>query len=388
MTNKQRLSLAKKRVRTKADQTALDVAWFDTLSCAIAAATRNDVVTLDHLTEVAMSTSEPTGKLIWPYDDLVSLADQDKIIKNAKGLIHIAILDTCDHLAPDIVTMPGYRSSLSSNHVQDETEKPRQRDHSTLIYRQLFDTFGILRPLAEAGIVEFSLHKVMSYSGMGYNSDIMQGIKNACEMNYEADCLIINMSFGSNGKDGSEYEALINPYVEAGKNIIFTAAAGNDGSMAGDTINLPARIDNVIAVGAYNQKRERSYFSSRGDTLFVMAPGEMTPTKDYAGEWVEWNGTSSADPYACAVIAHIATHYGLFRHTEMAALLKEMAGDVGAIGFDVENGHGVIPIDNFMGNTPADPPEPEPKNEYILLTRDQVIAALSDGKVLIPINHG
>ncbi|WP_052409921.1 S8 family serine peptidase [Paenibacillus durus] len=57
------------------------------------------------------------------------------------------------------------------------------------------------------------------------------------------------------------------------KGLLLVSAAGNSGFNEGDTIAYPAAYKEVIAVGAINSRNERTFYSSSGKDLELMAPG-------------------------------------------------------------------------------------------------------------------
>ena len=82
--------------------------------------------------------------------------------------------------------------------------------------------------------------------------------------------------------------------------ISIVAAAGNDGS---PSIQYPARYEDVIAVGAYDQNGGRAYFSQYGEGLNFVAPGEGIWSSWLMGEYLVQSGTSMAAPFITKTVA-------------------------------------------------------------------------------------
>lgn len=84
---------------------------------------------------------------------------------------------------------------------------------------------------------------------------------------------IIHMSFGI-----KTYSETLNNVVQEAykKGILIIAAAGNDGTADENesTVEYPAAFENVIAVGCTDERNKKSDFSSSGEEIDVVAPGE------------------------------------------------------------------------------------------------------------------
>jgi len=115
---------------------------------------------------------------------------------------------------------------------------------------------------------------------------------------------VVSMSYGGNTSDPS-MQALINAYPE----IVFIAAAGNDGN---SVVNYPAGYANVIGVGSVNSNDSRSSFSSfNGSTNFVdiAAPGGYSNGgllscvyTSSGNSYAKMGGTSMATPFAAGLV--------------------------------------------------------------------------------------
>ncbi len=85
--------------------------------------------------------------------------------------------------------------------------------------------------------------------------------------------------------------------------VIF--AAGNDGYTNG----APGNYENVIAVGAINNKGERTSFSNYGSWVDIAAPGEDI-WSTVPGGYEAMLGTSMACPHVSGIAALIVSHFG------------------------------------------------------------------------------
>ena len=126
----------------------------------------------------------------------------------------------------------------------------------------------------------------------GYTSDAIEAIEYAESMGVS----IINCSFGSYTYNPALKETMAN------SNMIFVCAAGNDGT---DEPLYPASfdLDNVISVGAINNKGERAAFSNFGNHVDIYAPGKDIMSTLGNQDYGFLSGTSMAAPYVAGVLA-------------------------------------------------------------------------------------
>lgn len=145
--------------------------------------------------------------------------------------------------------------------------------------------------------------KVLNDFGIGSTSSIINGIKWAIDK--KAD--IVSMSFGTL-KDCSEIKEVVNTLEE--NNIYCIASAGNEGPTL-DTINYPARYNNVVSVGAIDKDLSVPGFSSRGPRVDIAAPGVNITGVYLNNRLCILSGTSFACPFVSGVTALYLAHKNL-----------------------------------------------------------------------------
>ncbi|GAB1475736.1 hypothetical protein MASR2M70_05680 [Bacillota bacterium] len=112
--------------------------------------------------------------------------------------------------------------------------------------------------------------KVLDSNGKGTITSIVSGIDWAVNN----DIPIITMSLGTSISSTALKDACDAAYNDG--HLIF-AAAGNSGTAdgLGSNMEYPAKYDSVIAVGATTSTNKRASFSSTGEKLELMAPGDQ-----------------------------------------------------------------------------------------------------------------
>jgi hypothetical protein len=148
---------------------------------------------------------------------------------------------------------------------------------------------------------------------------------------------VINLSLGCD----CEVQRVIEEALAyaARRDVVVVAAAGNDGQ---DYLHYPASSHWTIAVGALNRKLELANFSSYGPGLDLVAPGVDVVSLFRDGESCTGSGTSMATPHVAGVVGLVRSlNPGLDRE-EIRALLRGEAKDLGAPGYDIVFGAGLV----------------------------------------------
>jgi serine protease len=196
--------------------------------------------------------------------------------------------------------------------------------------------------------------KVMDSTGSGISTDVANGIIWAVDHGAN----IINLSMSSTIPSDTIENALLYAYNH---NVTVVAAAGNS-YQSGNPPIYPAAFDQYcIAVGATRYDRTRSYYSSTGSYLDVVAPGGdasidqngdgrldgiMQQTFAYPGDWTSfyihnWQGTSLSSPHVTAIAALLYSR-GINDPTRVRVAIQNTARDLGPAGWDEEYGWGLV----------------------------------------------
>jgi serine protease len=210
--------------------------------------------------------------------------------------------------------------------------------------------------------------KVLDDRGVGSFFGIAEGIDYAASFTQggERPVKVINLSLGGEGFSQAVQNA-INRAVAAG--VVVVAASGNESR---GTVSFPAALDNVIAVGAVDARKQRARYSNFGTALDVVAPGGDLRRDDdgdgrpdgvlqqafdpdtaaITGRYDDFayffvDGTSTATPHVAALAALLVTQ-GITDPAAVQAAIESTAEDLGPAGRDDQYGHGLIRPDQAL----------------------------------------
>ncbi|MEX2681305.1 MAG: S8 family serine peptidase [Candidatus Sigynarchaeota archaeon] len=195
--------------------------------------------------------------------------------------------------------------------------------------------------------------KVLNASGSGLEEDIILGLEYAVNKSLD----IVNLSLGGGNPDPLDPQSMaIKSATEQG--VLVVIANGNDGP-GYFTVTSPAAAVGAISVGAVNQDRKVTDFSSQGPSMGrifkpdVVAPGEgivstlgsnsfiqkyygyfeltRSGTTTTDNDYVALDGTSMATPMVVGAAAIILAKYRNYDlpPAVVATSLLESAGDLG-----------------------------------------------------------
>jgi subtilisin family serine protease len=135
-------------------------------------------------------------------------------------------------------------------------------------------------------------------NGSGSDADVARGVEWVVgHVRRNGWPSVINMSLG--GGKSRKIDDVMCKAIAAG--VTPVVAAGNDGRDACD--DSPARVREVITVGASDMTDQRSVFSNYGECVDIFAPGAKIRSAGVGGGSRTLSGTSMASPHVAGVAA-------------------------------------------------------------------------------------
>jgi subtilisin len=181
--------------------------------------------------------------------------------------------------------------------------------------------------------------KVLADDGVGYLSDVVEGINWAVAQGAR----VINLSLGTT-YNSKLLEDTVNQAASRG--VIVIAAAGNTGG----TMLYPAAYSSVLSVGATDSSNNLADFSARGAA--VVAPGVGITSTLPGSRYASWSGTSMAAPHVSAAAALLMSA----GEANVKEKLRTFATDLGDAGVDYKYGYGLINLESSMAAPDNLPP--------------------------------
>ena len=248
--------------------------------------------------------------------------------------IKVAVVDSGISSHEDLVIAGGVSFVDYTTSYQDDNG---HGTHVAGIIRASDNGFGIKGVASE---VDLYAVKSIDQNGSAYLSSIIAGIDWA--ISNEMD--IINLSL-STQSDSISFQNILDKAYEQG--ILVVAAAGNDGTGSGDTVDFPARYASVIGVGAIDQQNQLASFSSTGPNVEIVAPGVSVLSTYLNGSYARLNGTSMATPFVSGYFALLKQAYPSLSNKQLRSILITNTQDLGSPGFDTLYGNGLLKANSF-----------------------------------------
>jgi hypothetical protein len=171
---------------------------------------------------------------------------------------------------------------------------------------------------------------------------------------------VINLSLGGFDRIPIEEQAIMSVF---GSGSLVVASAGNDREN-GSFPSYPASFAHVLTIGATDESDQPTSFSSKSADMDLAAPGQdietAVPTYWNPLGYDSLDGTSFSAPLVSAAAAAVWTLRPKLTNTQLFEVMRRSARDVGARGWDVNTGYGILNVPAALARKapPADPQEP------------------------------
>ena len=215
--------------------------------------------------------------------------------------ITVAILDSGIQLHADLVKNIDVSKSRSFIDGEDMFDNSVfHGTHVAGIVGSENNDFGVVGVAPQSTIVSI---KVLNKFGFSQNDSIIKGLQYCLSLKPD----IINMSLGGAGPM-PEIRPILQQLIK--QNIVVVCSAGNTGDTASTNVLYPAQYDECIAVGSCSDSiiRDRSLFSSYGETLDYLAPGEDILSTYRDNSYAVLSGSSMSAPFVSGVIALLLSY--------------------------------------------------------------------------------
>ncbi|MHC9159892.1 MULTISPECIES: S8 family peptidase [Exiguobacterium] len=223
--------------------------------------------------------------------------------------IVVALIDSsADRNHTDLKNVPRVVNSMKGPYTADI-----HGTHTAGIMAGKHNRFGI------AGLapnVRYHFYNV--FYGVNKDKTDSWTVANAVDTAVAKGANIINLSLG-----GDDYDSRLAASIKRAraKGVIIVASSGNDRKQ---TINFPANMKEVIAVGAIDSRHRLASFSNMDDRVKIVAPGVNILSLGVNNRFIYMDGTSMAAPMVTASLALVKSINPYLTPGEIDQLIAKM----------------------------------------------------------------
>ncbi|GIP40307.1 aerolysin [Paenibacillus sp. J31TS4] len=237
--------------------------------------------------------------------------------RSAGQEVKIGVIDTgIDYMHPDLQGTVAGGINIVHRHMLPRDDN----GHGTHIAGTIAAhsrQAGLLGVAPEASLYAV---KAFDHNGTAYIADIVYAIEWCIRQRMD----IINMSFGMK-TSSKALEQAIQQAIDAG--ILVVASSGNDGKKG--KLDYPAKLPDVLAVGATTKQKRVAPFSNRSKRIDLYAPGEAIYSSWMNGGYHELSGTSMATSHVTGAIALLLSARPRMSGPAIRELLRQTATPIG-----------------------------------------------------------
>ncbi len=244
-----------------------------------------------------------------------------------------------DVIGWDFTDAPRFRDSGDYLDPDNDPQDEYFNGHGTQIAGII--SAGINNGIGIAGLVPgLRIMNLRAGTANGYleEDDVARAVLYAVENGAR----VINMSFGDT--EVSRFLADVLMYAHR-QGVVLVASSGNSGD---NVIHFPAALATTIAVGSSDRTGKRSGFSSWGDLLDLLAPGEDILSCSRNSDYNYVQGTSFSAPIVSAAAGMLLRQDSGLSNADVRHLLKSNARDINLQGWDPYSGAGIVDFERLQ----------------------------------------
>ena len=321
-------------------------------------------VVIDPVMPSFQAQSSFQGNWAWEFNGI--LEHTAAIALQLKQKVAVIVHDSAGTFQQNKYLKAAARNDLGYN-TSSDTDLWDHKQHGL----HVAGIYGAVHPTQKLGLMEEAVKKGLlilvpakclnrngagSYPGIEENT--YRGNELGRKLQKDGYKILRNYSLGGGGWSDGVAQA-----IEEGTKDghIFLAAAGNT---YGEGLQFPAKHPDVIAVGSCDPQGRKSSFSTWGDGLFCVAPGQGIRSTVANDRLADWNGTSMATPNQGAILGLLLSMFPEIENTDHAReFLKASMIDTFDKGYDKKTGWGYSAVGRYLDADPGEPPTDEPGEE-------------------------
>jgi subtilisin family serine protease len=272
----------------------------------------------------------------------------------------VAVVDTGVWYT-DTDIAPNMWSNVDGSHGWDfisNTKYPMDQDTGTWHGTGVAGVIGAVtnNNYEISGVCQCSVMAVRALgpNGEGSSYNTSQAIRWAVDHVKPSERLVINLSLGTNTTPPTVTDIQLAIDYAWAKGALIVGAAGNSGS---SSLDYPASLPDVVAVGAIDQSGRRASFSNYGTGLSFVAPGvDIVTLADNNNTdsrlfppYYPLSGTSLATPFVSGVAGLLWSRDPSLTNQQVWDILNRTANPVNG-GYNTQYGWGVIDAWNALNS--------------------------------------
>lgn len=241
-------------------------------------------------------------------------------------------------------------TGVDNNHPDLKGKATSGTDNDSV---DLNDTIG--HGTEVSGIIAANTNNSQGIAGVSWNTKIValkitdefgqarvSNVVSALNQAYDKKVKIVHISLSTNQFSQTLKSAIAQAQS---RGILIVSTTGNSGV---EELRYPAAFDGVIGVGAVDNNKQLEFYSTTGEHVDLVAPGEQIYTTSLDSSYSKVTGTSFAAPQVSGAAALIWSIAPDLTNDEVREILTSSADDLGDQGKDKQFGSGILNIEKAV----------------------------------------